>query len=155
MLFIPTNFILDVDGVLSTGRFFYSSEGKILKEFGPHDSDGLKLIQDDLNISFVTADERGFEISEKRVVYDMGYSLELVKEKDRLDFFVANYDLETTIYMADGYHDALILEACYFGIAPNNARVEAKRMADFVTPSNAGEGAVLDACLYIKETFFD
>ena len=151
----PTNFILDVDGVLTTGRFFYSSEGKRLKEFGPHDSDGLNLLRHQLAISFITADELGFNISRKRIVDDMGYPLRLAKEKDRLAFLSDNYDLQRTIYMGDGYHDAPILEICHCGIAPNNARIEAKRTADYITPSNAGEGAVLDACLYIKETFFD
>lgn len=151
----PTHFILDVDGVLSTGRFFYSIEGKVYKEFGPHDSDGLKLIEDLLAVSFITADERGFDITEKRVVSDMGYHLQLVKEQDRLAFFEANYNFETTIYMGDGYHDARILDAVILGIAPNNARIEARRCANYVTPNNAGEGAVMDACLYIKEKYFD
>lgn len=151
----PTHFILDVDGVLTTGRFFYSVDGKVLKEFGPHDSDGLKLIDQVLDVSFITADERGFEITQKRVLSDMGYPLRLVKEEDRFAFFSANYNFETTIYMADGYHDAQILEAVSVGITPNNGRIEAKLAADFVTPTNSGEGAVLDACLYIKEKFFD
>ena len=53
--------------------------------------------------------------------------------------------------MGDGYYDAKILKSCFFGIVPNNARVEAKESADYITPSNSGEGAVLDACLKIRE----
>ena len=30
-------FIVDVDGVLTDGKFYYSSEGKLMKKFGPHD----------------------------------------------------------------------------------------------------------------------
>ena len=41
-----------------------------------------------------------------------------------------------------------------FGIAPKNARKEAKESADFVTESNSGEGAVLDACLEIIKKYF-
>ena len=37
----PKYFILDVDGVMTTGQFMYSKNGKIFKVFGPHDSDGL------------------------------------------------------------------------------------------------------------------
>ena len=40
----PKYFILDVDGVMTTGQFFYSKDGKIYKVFGPHDSDGLKIL---------------------------------------------------------------------------------------------------------------
>jgi len=39
----PKVFILDVDGVLTTGQFFYTSEGKTMKVFGPDDNDGLSL----------------------------------------------------------------------------------------------------------------
>ena len=42
-----------------------------------------------------------------------------------------------------------------FGIAPNNARNEAKEVAEYVTESNSGEGAVLDACLQINKVFFN
>ena len=38
-------FIIDVDGVLATGQFFYSKEGKIMKVFGPDDNDGLSLLK--------------------------------------------------------------------------------------------------------------
>ena len=41
----PKVFILDVDGVLTDGGFYYSSEGKVLKKFGPDDNDALKLLE--------------------------------------------------------------------------------------------------------------
>ena len=49
-------FLLDVDGVLTTGKFLYSIEGKMFKEFGPHDHDGLKLLKNLINIKFITCD---------------------------------------------------------------------------------------------------
>ena len=47
------NFVLDVDGVMTTGQFLYDSKGKAYKIFGPHDADGLKLIRDKVNIYFI------------------------------------------------------------------------------------------------------
>jgi len=143
--------ILDVDGVMTTGQFLYSSEGKLFKIFGPHDGDGLKMLRNKIEIKFITADKRGFPISRKRIVEDMGYELDLVSEQSRYDYLSKKYKLSELIYMGDGYFDALILEKCYYGIAPANARVEARNAADFVTPSRSGEGAVLDACLHIIE----
>jgi len=148
-------FILDVDGVLNTGQFLYSAEGKVFKIFGPHDSDGLKLLKGKVKIKFLTADKRGFPITRKRIVDDMGYELELVPEEDRYEYITRDYDVSTLIYMGDGYHDAKILEVCRFGIAPASARREARENADFVTESKAGEGAVLDACLEISSRFFN
>ena len=37
MLTVPKVFILDVDGVLTDGCFYYSIDGKVLKKFGPDD----------------------------------------------------------------------------------------------------------------------
>jgi 3-deoxy-D-manno-octulosonate 8-phosphate phosphatase (KDO 8-P phosphatase) len=150
----PTYMILDVDGVMTTGQFLYSINGKEFKVFGAHDNDGIKMIGSLLKIVFVTADKRGFSISKKRIVDDMKQQLNLVGEHDRLEFIEKTYGLANVIYMGDGIHDADILRKCFYGIAPRNARPEAIHSADYVTLSNSGEGAVLDACLHIIERFF-
>ncbi|MBR9701884.1 HAD hydrolase family protein [Candidatus Pacearchaeota archaeon] len=147
------NFILDVDGVMTTGQFIYSKDGKEYKIFGPHDADGLKLLRDKLNIKFITADKRGFLISKRRIE-DMGFEIELVTEQDRYSYIKDNYGFENTFYMGDGIFDMKIIRDCKFGIAPKNARIEARKVADFITPSNSGEGAVCDACIKINRTFF-
>lgn len=146
-------FILDVDGVLNTGQFLYSEAGKVFKVFGPHDNDGLKLLKGKIKIIFFTADKRGFQITKKRITEDMGFRVELISEADRYEHINNNYDIKNVIYMGDGYHDSKILEDCVLGIAPANARKEAKKSANFTTESRAGEGAVLDACLEIIKTF--
>ena len=143
--------IFDVDGVMTTGQFLYSSNGKEYKIFGPHDNDGIKMIRGIVEILFVTADKRGYPITERRIVDDMGQKLCLVSEDERYDFIEARYGMSNVVYMGDGCYDAKILKSCFFGIVPNNARVEAKESADYITPSNSGEGAVLDACLKIRE----
>ena len=38
-------FISDVDGVLTTGQFIYTADGKSSKIFGPDDNDGLSLLK--------------------------------------------------------------------------------------------------------------
>jgi 3-deoxy-D-manno-octulosonate 8-phosphate phosphatase (KDO 8-P phosphatase) len=143
------NLVLDIDGVMTTGHFLYSEDGKAYKIFGPHDADGLKLIKDKVNIYFITADKRGYPISEKRI-NDMGYPITLVTEQDRYNYVKEKFGFDNTIFVGDGIFDAPILKACKFGIAPNNARIEARDMADFVTDSKSGEGAVCDACIYIN-----
>jgi len=59
----PSVFILDVDGVMTTGQFLYTSEGKVMKVFGADDNDGLSLLKAHLEIRFVTGDKKGFPIS--------------------------------------------------------------------------------------------
>jgi 3-deoxy-D-manno-octulosonate 8-phosphate phosphatase (KDO 8-P phosphatase) len=147
-------FIVDVDGVMTTGIQGYSSKGKILKFFGPHDNDGLKQLKKYINIEFVTADRRGYKISKKRIVDDMKFNLDLVQENKRYDFLNKKYGLKNIIYMGDGIYDAKIIKECLYGISPKNARIEARRSSNFVTRSKSGEGAVLDACIKILKHFF-
>jgi 3-deoxy-D-manno-octulosonate 8-phosphate phosphatase (KDO 8-P phosphatase) len=147
------NLVLDIDGVLTTGQFLYDSKGKAYKIFGAHDSDGLKLLKDKLNIYFISADARGFPISKKRVE-DMGFKADLVADKNRYEYIKKRFGFKNTIFMGDGIFDAPVIRDCLFGIAPANARVEAKNRADYITPSKSGEGAVCDACIKINKAFF-
>ncbi len=139
---------------MTTGQFIYSSRGKQFKIFGPHDSDGLKLLKNTLNIIFISADKRGFLISKKRIKDDMGYNINLVSEEDRYQFLNKKFGIKNIIYMGDGIYDANILKDCFYGIAPKNARIEAKKSSNYITKSKSAEGAVLDACLHIKKKFF-
>lgn len=149
-------FVLDVDGVLNTGHKIYDSRGKAFKVFGPHDKDGLKLIAQYIpSIIFISADSSGWDITSARIVKDWKYKPEqlvLVSEENRKGWFYENCDLGKTAFMGDGYFDAAILKIVKIGICPSSGRPEAKAAADYITPSRAGEGAVLDACLYLIKT---
>ena len=61
----PKIFILDVDGVMTDGKFYYSAEGKIFKSFGADDSDALGLLNKYIKINFITGDKKGFPISKR------------------------------------------------------------------------------------------
>jgi 3-deoxy-D-manno-octulosonate 8-phosphate phosphatase (KDO 8-P phosphatase) len=151
----PEIFVLDVDGVLTTGQFLYSKNGKEFKVFGPDDNEGLSLLKSFLKIHFVTQDKKGFPISKKRIVNDMKYPLDLVKTLDRLEWMSKKTSLKKIIYMGDGIFDNLIFSEIGYSIAPANADLLAKKNADFVTKRNSGERAVAEACLHILKKFFD
>jgi 3-deoxy-D-manno-octulosonate 8-phosphate phosphatase (KDO 8-P phosphatase) len=144
------NFILDVDGCLNDGCIYWGVDGKPFKAFGNYDHDGLKLLRKHINIQFISADKAGWNITNSRIVDHMKFPLTLVPEATRFDF-VKNFNLDETIYMGDGFYDAPIIKAAALGIAPAQARIEAKEAADFVTYSKGGHGAVMDACLYIMD----
>lgn len=149
----PNLFILDVDGVLSSGQFLYDSSGKQYKIFGAHDNEGLKLISTHIKISFISADNRGFEISKKRVE-DLGFEISLVNEDKREDYF-KKFNDDVVVFMGDSYTDSLIFDKVFYSITPKNAISYAIEKADFVTNSKAAEGAVFEACMHLKEKFFN
>jgi 3-deoxy-D-manno-octulosonate 8-phosphate phosphatase (KDO 8-P phosphatase) len=150
----PTCFILDVDGVMTTGHFLYSAEGKVMKIFGPDDNDGLSLLKPHLEIRFITGDKKGFPISKKRIVDDMNFPLDVVSTVRRVDWIKERYPLDSVIYMGDGIFDHYVMREVGYAIAPHNADKLAKQHAHYVTDRAGGDRAVAEACLHIMEKFF-
>jgi 3-deoxy-D-manno-octulosonate 8-phosphate phosphatase (KDO 8-P phosphatase) len=146
------NFILDVDGVFTDGKFYYSSQGKIFKRFGDADNDALSLLKKYFHIEMITGDKRGFEISRKRIETDMKYTINLVSTFERADWIANRFTLENTIYMGDGIYDSLVFDKVGYSIAPINAFYKTKEKASFVTNAKGGEGAVAEACVHILES---
>ena len=147
-------FILDVDGVMTNGQFIYDEHGKKYKTFGADDGDGLALLKGYLEIRFVSADKRGFNISKKRIVDDMGYSLDLVSSSQRLAWIEERYNAANVIYMGDGFFDDKIMDGVGYSIAPANADNRTKLHADYITQRLGGDRAVAEACVHILKEIF-
>ena len=147
-------FILDVDGVLTDGCFYYSVDGKVMKKFGPDDNDALKLLAPYIEIRFVSGDKNGFEISKKRVE-DMGFSIDLVSTTKRIEWIRENYNPLDVIYMGDGIFDSIVMKEVGYSIATSDSDDESKNTANYVTKRIGGHRAVAEACLHILNKFFD
>ena len=149
------NFIFDVDGVFTDGKFYYTNKGKVMKIFGDADNDALSIISNYLHVEMVTGDKRGYEITRKRISEDMGYKLSLVSTFQRLDWIKERFNLDQTIYMGDGIYDPLVFKDVKYSICPNNGFFNTKKHANFITESKGSEGAVAEAILHVLDKFFD
>ena len=153
-MFKPEYLIIDVDGVMTTGQFFYSEKGKVFKVFGPDDNDALSILSRYLKIHFVTGDRKGFKISKKRIVNDMGFKLDLVSTIKRKRWIEERYNLKKTIYIGDGIFDFLVMKKVNYSICPSNANQLCKKYAKFITKRAGGDRAVAEACCHILKKFF-
>jgi len=149
----PKIFIIDVDGVMTDGKFYYSEKGKIFKCFGPDDNDALKLLNNYIAIQFVTGDKKGFKITKKRIT-DMKLKVQLVSTIKRLEWIKENFNLSEVIYMGDGIFDHYTMREVGYSISPANADDNCKKYANFITKRNGGDRAVSEACLHILKKFF-
>lgn len=146
--------ILDVDGVITDGRFFYDLNGrKVLKCFGPDDSDALKLISKRINVIFVSADRRGFAISKARVE-DMGYEIFNISSNDRLDWIKSKFDITNSCYIGDGFYDSFILKQCAYSITMSGSSIASTLVSNYVTSSPGGNRGVSEAILHLCAVFF-
>lgn len=151
---IPKNLILDADGVFTDGKFYYTTEGKVMKQYGPDDADAISLIRDTMHIHVISGDKRGFAITKKRMD-DMKLPIDQVSTFERLDWIQERFNLEETIYMGDGIYDAIVFKGVAYSIAPANAFPTTKKHANYITKAKGGEGAVAEAILHIFEKFFE
>lgn len=149
----PKVFVLDVDGVLTDGGFYYTTDGKVMKKFGADDNDALSLLRPYMEVLFVTGDKKGFDISNKRVT-DMHYELNLVSTIKRIDWIKERYNPKEVIYMGDGIFDHYVMKEVGYSISTCDGDQRAKAHADYVTERCGGKRAVAEACLHIMEKFF-
>ncbi len=149
----PSVFILDVDGVMTTGQFYYNEEGKAFKVFGADDNDALQILKESLEIRFVSGDKRGFSISSKRIKEDMHFEIDLVSTSKRIDWIKERYNLDTVIYMGDGIFDHLVFKEVGYAIAPANAFDSIKKYANYVTKRSGGDRAVAEACEHLAKKY--
>lgn len=153
--FKPEVAVFDVDGVMTASSFFYTAEGKVMKEFSVDDHDALLLLKPNLDILFVSGDRKGFPISQRRIASDMKFPLELVSTLKRADWIRSRWNPDKVIYMGDGIFDLWVFKAVGYSICPADGAPITRRQADHVTQSPGGKRAVAEACLHILETFFE
>ncbi len=148
-------FVIDVDGCLTDGSFMYTAQGKVMKSFGPDDADALHWLQEakpDLEIWCITGDARGYDISSRRV-HDMDLPIALVASKAdaRIEWLKTRWPLDEIIYMGDGFHDADVMRAVAYGIAPAGCDADTMSEADHVCMYFGGDRAVAEACKHIAK----
>lgn len=154
MRIVPKIFILDVDGVMTDGKLYYTRRGKEFKVFGPDDHDALSLLKPYMEVRFVTGDKRGLPISRRRIVSDMKMPLDLVSTVRRLEWIAERYDPREVVYMGDGIFDPFVFGGVGYSIATADADESARRAADYVTRRRGGERAVAEAALHLLKKFF-
>lgn len=150
---VPWVLVSDVDGVLTDGKFFYASEGKILKQFGSHDADALKDQDFFSELIFVSADRRGHNITLKRLE-DMGQALDLADSNQRVELIDSFQKRGFRVcFVGDSFSDIPALKAADLGVAPAGSFKPATQAADLVLECKGGEGALAELFLRLKGTW--
>jgi 3-deoxy-D-manno-octulosonate 8-phosphate phosphatase (KDO 8-P phosphatase) len=144
--------IFDLDGVFTDGTFYYSVEGKNLKKFGSHDAQAINICKPYFNIHLISADSRGYLISESRSK-DMGLILKLVPEKERANWIKNNFVMEKIALVVDSFTDIPSLPYAIRSFAPSDSHPALlERVTDRLI-CGGGKGAVaevLEKLLYDK-----
>lgn len=141
--------ILDVDGVLTDGGIIFDSLSNEIKVFNVRDGHGIKLIQKaGLDVAIITG--RSSDVVSKRAVelgigeVFQGYKNKaLAYEEIKAKY---GYSNDMIACVGDDINDIPIFKRAGLPIAVNDADVELKRFAKYITTKDGGKGAVREVC---------
>ncbi len=140
---------LDVDGIMSDGRLYFSATGDELKAFNILDGLGLKqLMSAGVTVAVITG--RRSPLTEKRM-NDLGIPHLMQGREDKkvaLQELVSTMNIspEQIAYMGDDLPDLPALQYAGLGITVPNGYWLVRQSADYCTSAQGGYGAVREAC---------
>lgn len=140
---------LDVDGTLSDGRLWFTSDGKEIKAFSVLDGLGMKLLHESgVEVALITARESPIVQQRAR---ELGLRHVYQGSRDKLDslaHLIRALDIknEQVAYMGDDLPDLPVLRVAGLAVAPSNAHIWIRERVHHVTSASGGDGAVRELC---------
>ncbi|MEE9323983.1 MAG: HAD-IIIA family hydrolase [Dehalococcoidia bacterium] len=140
---------LDVDGVLTDGSVYYSTQGEELKRFHIRDGMGIvMLMKAGVEVVIITREATEFPVrrAEKLGIKDVytGVHDKKAIAEDLLSRHGIGY--EEMCYVGDDINDLEILEKAGLAVAVRDALPEVREAAHYVTERPGGNGAVREVC---------
>lgn len=141
--------LLDVDGVLTDGKLYFSDSGNEIKAFNILDGHGLKMLQDiGIQVGIITG--RKSDLVARRAA-DLGIQI-VVQGSDHKGTAAdgirqqLNLHWDEIAFMGDDYPDLCVMAKVGLSLTVSNAHRAVAARAHWQSKKNGGEGAVREAC---------
>jgi 3-deoxy-D-manno-octulosonate 8-phosphate phosphatase (KDO 8-P phosphatase) len=141
--------VLDVDGVLTDGRLYFSARGEELKVFHVRDGAGIvQLLKSGVQVAVISG--RDSRAVEKRAA-ELGITWLRQGVSDKLSVLndllaMLNLGPQAVACVGDDSPDIPLLNAARLAIAVADAHPDVRSRAHYVTASPGGRGAVREVC---------
>ncbi len=145
---------LDVDGVLTDGKLYFSESGEALKAFNTLDGHGIKMLQKGgVEVAIITGREHPAVLKRAN---DLGIKHILCGREDKhlalTELFAAtSFNPEQTAFMGDDWPDLLAMQHATFAATVPNAAKAVLEHAHWCSTKQGGAGAVRELCELILE----
>ncbi len=146
--------VMDVDGVLTDGRLYYTERGEEIKVFNVRDGLGIKLLQQ-TDIKTAVISGRNSKPLYRRLtelgideVY-LGYNEKLPLLEDLIKKHLLK--CEDVAFIGDDYVDIPVMKKVGFPIAVRDAPKKVRDVCLYVTKARGGYGAVREAIEYLLD----
>jgi len=134
--------LLDVDGVLTDGRLYYTAEGEAMKAFDVKDGHGIVLIRDHLELGVISGRPG---LARKRLE-ELRFKHFAFSQRDKLQGYAELAHLgipdEEVAYMGDDVNDLGLLKRVGLSACPADAHPSVRATVHLVTQAPGGRGAV-------------
>lgn len=152
--------VLDVDGVLTDGRLYFSEQGEALKVFNTLDGHGIKLLQQ-CGIEVVIISGRRSAALELRA-QNLGIKRLQTGREDKWHALQELLDgddisIDQVACMGDDLPDLTIMCHCALAITVPNAHQSLRHHAHLCTERTGGQGAVRELADWLlqNQNFYD
>lgn len=141
--------LLDVDGVLTDGRLYFSNQGDEFKTFSTLDGHGIKMLQKSgVKVGIITG--RTSNLVAKRA-NDLGINILVQGREDKWDALqeiLAEHPLalEEIAFMGDDWPDLTVMCRVGLALTPANGHFTVVERSHWQSQARGGEGAVREAC---------
>jgi len=135
--------IADVDGVLTDGGLYYTSEGLSIKKFNVKDGMGVLRLREAGIKNAVITTAKSEPVKRRAETLKLDYYFEGVwdKETKLLEICKAENLLpENIAFIGDDVNDLTIIDVAGFTAAPIDAVNEVKKAVDIILSKKGGEG---------------
>ncbi len=144
--------VLDVDGVLTDGRLYYSAEGEAMKAFDVRDGHGIKLLmKGGLEVAVLTARSSAIVATRAR---ELGIAHVLQGQSDKAAGFATlltrtGLRAQDCAFMGDDWPDLPVLQQVGLATTVADACAEVRAVAHWTSTCNGGCGAVRELATFI------
>ena len=137
--------LTDVDGVLTDGGMYYTSEGDYMKKFHTRDGMGVSILKKN-NISTIIITKESTEIVRHwaknmniKKIFDG-----IQKKEHILDDIIKLFNVkkDEIAYIGDDVNDLELMKKVGFSATPNDGIILAKEIADYTCHCKGGEGVL-------------
>ena len=160
-LALTDTFIFDVDGVFTDNIIYLTSEGDQMRTANVRDGYAVQLaIKKGMKIFILSggkneAVRKRFEMLGVKEIH-----LGVPTKKVKLEEWISEGKINpaTTAYMGDDIPDYWVMQMVGLATCPNDAVPEIRKISDYISPYNGGQGCVRDVIeqtLKLKHSWLD
>ena len=134
----------DIDGVLTDGSMYYSSNGEMIKRFHTHDGMAIELLKiNSVSVALITRENSLISKSRAKKLKVKIYS-GIKNKEDYLKKICSQFKVKPNeiAYIGDDINDFAIMNLVGFTGAPQNSLKKIKNIADYTCKLSGGKWSI-------------